>query len=302
MAFAPIAFIAPQYSEQPFYWLKAYVTGTTTPLVIATDAGAITQLSKAQLDASGFPTTDGSTVFIPYIDGAYDLYLFPTETDADNNNTVNGIRIALNQVGSSGGTGSAGGTNLLNVETQSLTDGQTVVVFTSELSYASFYINDPDSDNGRLVENTDYTVDTSTSTVTLTQSYPSGTQLTAAFNEVGSSLTNPIIFDTVEAAKGSTAIIGTYITTRGKDSTGDGRHASYIKVASGTGTDDGEKFIDMDDGNQLQRLNIGPLALVDGISEPATITGLAYIYVDTADGDLKVKFGDGTIKTIVTDS
>ena len=30
--------------------------------------------------------------------------------------------------------------------------------------------------------------------------------------------------------------------------------------------------------------------------------GLAQLYVDTADGDLKVKFGDGTVKTIVTDT
>jgi hypothetical protein len=29
---------------------------------------------------------------------------------------------------------------------------------------------------------------------------------------------------------------------------------------------------------------------------------MAIIYVDTADGDLKVRFGDGTIKTIVTDT
>ncbi len=41
--------------------------------------------------------------------------------------------------------------------------------------------------------------------------------------------------------------------------------------------------------------------LTDGISEPATESGKAKLYVDSADGDLKVKFGDGTIKTIVTD-
>ena len=46
----------------------------------------------------------------------------------------------------------------------------------------------------------------------------------------------------------------------------------------------------------------GALALKDGITAPATSAGYAQIYVDTSDGDLKVKFGDGTVKTITTDS
>lgn len=45
----------------------------------------------------------------------------------------------------------------------------------------------------------------------------------------------------------------------------------------------------------------GITSLVDGISAPAARSGYARIYVDSADGDLKVKFGDGTVKTIVTD-
>lgn len=44
------------------------------------------------------------------------------------------------------------------------------------------------------------------------------------------------------------------------------------------------------------------IALTDGITAPSTLSGTAYIYVDTSDGDLKVKFGDGTVKTIVTDT
>ncbi len=46
----------------------------------------------------------------------------------------------------------------------------------------------------------------------------------------------------------------------------------------------------------------GGIGIEDGMAEPGTITGRAFLYVDTADGDLKVKFGDGTIKTIVTDT
>ena len=39
---------------------------------------------------------------------------------------------------------------------------------------------------------------------------------------------------------------------------------------------------------------------VDGVTAPASVTGEGYMYIDTADGDLKIKFGDGTTKTIAT--
>jgi parallel beta-helix repeat protein len=44
------------------------------------------------------------------------------------------------------------------------------------------------------------------------------------------------------------------------------------------------------------------LSIVDGITAPSARTGKAQIYVDTADGDLKVIFSDGTVKTIVVDT
>ncbi|CAD7335145.1 hypothetical protein FIM10_01790 [Sphingomonadales bacterium 56] len=42
--------------------------------------------------------------------------------------------------------------------------------------------------------------------------------------------------------------------------------------------------------------------LIDGVSPPGTRAGYASIYVDSADGDLKIKFGDGTVKTIAVDT
>lgn len=46
----------------------------------------------------------------------------------------------------------------------------------------------------------------------------------------------------------------------------------------------------------------GGIAVKDGITAPGTTSGWAKIYVDSADGDLKVKFGDGTVKTLATDT
>jgi len=44
------------------------------------------------------------------------------------------------------------------------------------------------------------------------------------------------------------------------------------------------------------------LRIVDGTGAPSVIAGYAAIYVDAADGDLKIRFSDGTVKTIVTDT
>ena len=54
--------------------------------------------------------------------------------------------------------------------------------------------------------------------------------------------------------------------------------------------------------NQYVRIN-GVLQIPDDIgTAPGTVSGYAQIYVDPTTGDLTVKFGDGTVKTIVTDS
>ena len=44
------------------------------------------------------------------------------------------------------------------------------------------------------------------------------------------------------------------------------------------------------------------LLVSDGIDIPATRDGYASIYIDSADGDLKIKFSDGFVGTIAADS
>jgi hypothetical protein len=44
------------------------------------------------------------------------------------------------------------------------------------------------------------------------------------------------------------------------------------------------------------------LALTDGVTVPNAATRQATIYIDVADGDLKIIFSDGKVKTIVADT
>ncbi len=94
MAYSPIAFTAPNYRDYKNEWLKAYEPGTTTPKSMALDSGGVTQVAKLQLNADGFLASAGDALVIPYIDGNYDLWLFPTEDEADTNDTNNAIRLA----------------------------------------------------------------------------------------------------------------------------------------------------------------------------------------------------------------
>jgi len=101
MALAPISQISTTYDQYPNYWLKGYAQGTTTPISMATDSTGGTLLAKAEISAGGtvpigFIKTAGDAIFIPYYSEAYDLFLFPTEAEADANDTSNAIQVADN--------------------------------------------------------------------------------------------------------------------------------------------------------------------------------------------------------------
>lgn len=96
MAFSPIALTIPNYRDFKNYWIKAYVPSTTTPKVMATDKTGSPTVAKFELNTEGFPKTAGGALVTPYIDGLYDLWLFPTEAEADANDTSNALRLAIN--------------------------------------------------------------------------------------------------------------------------------------------------------------------------------------------------------------
>lgn len=101
MAYAPIQLFSTPQEDYAAYWLKFYEQGTTTPLSMATDAAAGTLLVKAEISSGGtvpigFLKTAGDALLNPFIDGAYDGWLFPTEAEADANDTTNAIQVADN--------------------------------------------------------------------------------------------------------------------------------------------------------------------------------------------------------------
>ena len=57
-----------------------------------------------------------------------------------------------------------------------------------------------------------------------------------------------------------------------------------------------------DNGYLSRNLPVQILTLLDGVPAPAATAGKASLYVDSADGSLKVIFGNGIIKTVALDS
>lgn len=58
----------------------------------------------------------------------------------------------------------------------------------------------------------------------------------------------------------------------------------------------------LEDPVDAEPVAVTVLRLTDGVAAPAATPGVAQLYVDTADGDLKVIFGDGIVKTLATDT
>jgi hypothetical protein len=99
MSYQPVSGIVPQYSTDDNelangYYLKFYQANTTTPLSMAIDSSGATLLVKCKLSSAGFPISnplDNSTVFIPHVNANYRLVIYPTEADANANNTASAL-------------------------------------------------------------------------------------------------------------------------------------------------------------------------------------------------------------------
>lgn len=173
MSWSPIAGTMTQYSTSSNtlasgYYLKFYQSGTTTAFNMATDSTGGTTLDKCQLDSSGYPTTDGTTRFIPHVNQKYKIALYLNSTDADNNATGNADWVidAVSQVSTlslSGGstatlttlkaiTGQADNESIIMLGYASEGDGGGGIFFYDSASSATsndITIVTPDSGSGR---------------------------------------------------------------------------------------------------------------------------------------------------------
>lgn len=240
MAYSPIAFTAANYRDYKFNWLKAYEPGTTTPKAMGTDSTLSAFISKAQVNIDGFFVSAGGTLITPYVDGTYDLWLFPTEAEAEANDTSSALRLA------DAVTGAADLAEAISLapvsEVITLIDGQTVVTFpTQTTAGAEFHINGIGVDS-RMLTSLDYNEGlTTSSTITLFDSYPAGSVVTLSKNTSSgaSSVARDFVHNeaTLDAAIAATNLVVGDSINLAERSTGNGGGAMWDVVLSTTVTE-----------------------------------------------------------------
>jgi hypothetical protein len=194
---------------------------------------------------------------------------------------------------------------------QAAGSGSPTTLYISQTSSASIYFQTNSTDrweinnSGHFIARTDNTYDIGAAAATRPRSIFVGTSITAG--------------DTVTAANFFAAATGLIVFTgrTGLNSDADGT----LRLRNNAGTDFSRlqfggttsSFPALKRNSTALETKLADdsayaphamqyLDVTDGITAPAAATGRARIYVDTADGDLKVIFADGTIKTLATDT
>lgn len=94
------------------------------------------------------------------------------------------------------------------------------------------------------------------------------------------------------------AVHGLYVGTSSTPSTTTGEIYASKSIGVGVSYTPGDGNIDAVGYVRGQK----GLVIGDGVTAPTAASGVAFIYVDNADGDLKVRFGDGTTKVLAADT
>lgn len=253
-----ISFIAPNYRDYSSWWLKCYTPGTTSPIQLSNDSIGTTFFAKVQLDVNGFLTSDGTTLIIPHVATKYDAYLFPTEAEADANDTINALRVADDI--SPTGTGTESDLVLSTpFSFTASTDDQTVfdlgALFGTNPTVTNVFVEGRQQDGiGNGSSAVAYTL--SGTVITLAEGVPSGTLVTGTANSLTSTVQalpagsrgNPHQFDTkaLLEASGDTLAIGSWAEIYGGGSKYDQANALYLIVNDGdVGASDGDRIIQL---------------------------------------------------------
>ncbi len=65
------------------YFIKAYASGTSTPISLALDSEGSTLVAKVELDSLGYAQNSSGGSTAVYVDQTYRLVLYVNATDAD---------------------------------------------------------------------------------------------------------------------------------------------------------------------------------------------------------------------------
>lgn len=257
-AYNPIAFIAVNYRDFPSHWLKLYTPGTTSPIQMSIDSIGTTFFAKVQLNTAGFLTSDGTTLTIPHVATKYDAYLFPTEAEADANDTINAIRLADDI--SPTGTSTASDLVLSTPFsfTASIAD-QTVfdlgATFGTNPTVTNVFVEGRQQDGiGNGSSSVAYTL--SGTVITLAEGVPSGSLVTGTANSLTSTVQalplgsrgNPHPYDTkaLLEATGDTLAINAWAEIYGGSNKYDESNALYLIVNDiDVGDADGDRIIQL---------------------------------------------------------
>lgn len=219
--------------------------------LIQEDGSVLPIAQPVPLSNGGIPTYNGSPAKIA-IDGTYSwrvldgngapVYYSPKTSQP-----------ALQQIGES----------RIIEEIYELNGAETQIQFEQvDLSMSTIDMVGPLVDNGPLLKDSDYTIaDGSTGVLNLNFTYPSGTKIRARQNaftnqEETSISSYPYVYDTVADAVAQDLIEGNKVMICGSGEFDDSlSFPLYRVVAGGTGIADGERFINMNNGLQLQSLN-----------------------------------------------
>lgn len=247
--------------------------------------GSILALSQpVPIGNGGVPTYNGAPAKLA-VDGAYSFKVVDKVGTAAQSTVYYSAKTthpALQQMGSS----------TIIEEIKTLADGQTEVEFDrADISQAVIDVNGLSTDSRNLIKDDDYTVgDGANGIMYLTRSFPAGTKIRARQNAFsnqteGGVSSFPYIYDTVDIAKAEDLDIDVTVMCCGRSAYDDSlAFPMYKVVAGGTGVDDGLRFINMDNGNQLQAIDIQNRfsAYGEKIRSPSLTSGVLTIDVNLA--------------------
>lgn len=309
MAYAPIQLVSTPFEDYPNYWLKFYEQGTVTPLSMATDSTGGTLLAKAEISPGsgnvpiGFIRTAGDALLNPFVNAAYDLWLFPTEVEADANDTTNAIQVADNLIADAAGALEA---KLKSTTIDDTTNGFNLVYYppiTGEVGVVNhqYYYG-----NFRRHGASTAAADNSTAISNCLASLIATTKIKKAyFDDAGtytilSSVTKATLRDNLRVSFGEATINydGTATTIQFGDATNNAADATPaykgLKITGGT-------FTQNDDGTNRQYIKIynNRKFKVKGVAIEKTGNGGIYIGVTCWDGKIdKCTVDDASAYTV----